>query len=105
MPSQFFAEGLKGQLKLNDSYLQFKNWQIQGEIFGPNEPGLNEFQGSFEISNSDNRTLFSLWGQKLFAEFYGKTNYQGEIMIELDKISPNPIASIPFSGMGDFIRL
>jgi|WetSurMetagenome_2_1015567.scaffolds.fasta_scaffold605831_2 hypothetical protein len=101
MSSPFFAEGPNGRLNLNDSYMQFKNWQIQGMIFGPDEPGLNELYGSFEIPNLEIGTLFLIFGQVIIAEFDDDTNYQERIIFYFNFDSSNTIINVGFSGTGE----
>jgi hypothetical protein len=89
--SKFSGRGSNGQLSLNDSILEFEDWQIQGDIFGPNEPGLNELYGSFEIHMCNIAKIHPLIGEGTKAEFYGNRSYQAYLIIDDLEYGPDPI--------------
>jgi hypothetical protein len=73
--------GPSGRLNLKDSVIEFGNWNIYENIVGQNEPGLNDWSGSFESQKSDFGVVFSLLGEQINADFYGDVNYNGNIII------------------------
>jgi len=93
--------GQSGSLELKDSDVRFENWEIYADIVGTNEPGQSAWSGNFEIPKSDFVKVFPLVSQQVGADFYGKANYNGKIIIIQVPIgsSTDPIV-VDFIGTG-----
>jgi hypothetical protein len=100
--------GQSGRLNLKDSVVEFGNWRIYENIVGQNEPGLNDWNGSFEIQKSDIGAYFNslFGGETITADFYGNENCNGKIISKEGYISSDdPIVKSRFIGTGELKKM